>query len=112
MFLFRLNINEALACIENGDEDISSADIDIESPIDAGSISEDSDNEDQLLSFNHLSGKQLNASAELVLHQLTGISLPKENDIIDSEIRKPSSKKKKKTKQKTGKKTNISTYFA
>ena len=102
LFFFRLNVNEALAYLENGDDDISSADIYIEPPIDAGSISEqDSDDEDQPSSFNHLSGKQLNAPAELVLHQPTGISLPEENDIIDSEIPKPPCKKKEnKTKNR------------
>ena len=78
---FRLNVNEALTYLENGDDDISSAD---EPPIDAGSISEQgSDNEDEPSSFNHLSGKQLNAPMELALYQPTGISLPEENDLID-----------------------------
>ena len=73
----------------------------MEPPIDARSISEkDSDNEDQPSSFNHLSRKLLNAPAELVLHQPTGISLSGENDKIDSEIPKPPSKQKQKNKKK------------
>ena len=106
-FFFKLNVNESLTYLENGHDDISSADIYIEPPIDAGSISKkDSDDEDQPSSFNHLSGKPLNASAELVLHQPTGISLPEENDKIDSEIPKPPSKQKQKNK-KTEKKMDI-----
>ena len=107
MFLVRLNTNEALAYLENGDDDISSADIYTEPPIDAGSISEqDSDDEDQSSSFNHFSGKQLNAPAELVLHQPTGVGLPEENDIINSEMPKSPFKKKKKKKTEI-KKTDI-----
>ena len=70
MFIHRLNVNEALARLENYIQHISSADIYTEPPCDLRSISEeDSDDEDQPSVLTHLSGKQLGASAELVLHQ-------------------------------------------
>ena len=103
MFFFKLNVNESLTYLENGDDDISSADIYIDPRIDAGSISEkDSDDEDQPSSFNNLLRKPLNPPAELVLHQPTGISLPEENDKINSKIPKPPSKQKQKNRKENG----------
>ena len=70
MFIHRLNVNEALARLENHIQHISSADIYTEPPCDSGSISEeDSDDENQPSDLTYLSRKQLDASAELVLHQ-------------------------------------------
>ena len=99
--IFSLNVNEALACLEGHLDDISSADIYIEPPHDSGSISEeDSDDEDQPTSLNHLSGKQLNASAELVLHQPVNASCVEE-ETSDLETTEPPTKKSKSHSKKT-----------
>ena len=93
--IFRLNVNEALACLEGHLDNISSADIYIEPPHDSGSISEEeSDDEDQPTSLNHLSGKQLNASAELVLHQPVNASCV-EDKTSDLKTTEPFTKKRR-----------------
>ena len=95
MFFHRLNVNEALARLENHIQHISSADIYTEPPCDSGSISEeDSDDEDQPSDLTHLSGKQLDASAELVLHQpINANSI--DNDETEIRITEPLPKKNK-----------------
>ena len=95
MFIPRLNVNEALARLENHIQHISSADIYTEPPCDSGSISEeDSDDEDQPSDLTHLSGKQLDASAELVLHQpINANSI--DNDETEIRITEPLPKKNK-----------------
>ena len=95
MFIHRLNVNEALARLENHIQHISSADIYTEPLCDSGSISEeDSDDEDQPSDLSHLSGKQLNASAELVLHQpINANSI--DNDETEIRITEPLPKKNK-----------------
>ena len=99
--IFRLNVNKALTCLEGHLDDISSADIYIEPPHDSGSISEeDSNDEDQPTSLNHLSGKQLNASAGLVLHQPVNASCV-ENETSDLETTEPPTKKSKSHCKKT-----------
>ena len=81
--------------MENHIQHISSADIYTEPPCDLGSISEkDSDDEDQPFDLTHLSGKQLDASAELVLHQpINANSI--DNDQTEIRITEPLSKKNK-----------------
>ena len=95
MFIHRLNVNEALARLENHIQHISSADIYTEPPCDSGSISEeDSDDEDQPSDLTHLSGKQLDVSAELVLHQpINANSI--DNDETEIKITEPLPKKNK-----------------
>ena len=54
MFIHRMNVNEALARLENHIQHISSADIYTEPPCDSRSISEeDSDDEDQPTDLTH-----------------------------------------------------------
>ena len=99
--IFRLNVNEALACLEGHLDNISSTDKHIEPPHDSGSISEeDSDGEDQPTSLNHLSGKQLNATAELVLHQPVNASCV-EDETFDLETTESPTKKSKSHSKKT-----------
>ena len=99
--IFRLNVNEALACLEGHLHDISSDDIYIEPPHDLESNSEeDSDDEDQPTSLNHLSGKQLNALAELVLHQPVNASCVGD-ETSDLETTEPPTKKRKSHSKKT-----------
>ena len=95
MFIYRLNVNEALACPENHIQHISSADIYTEPSCDSGSISEeDSDDEGQPYDLTHLSGKQLDASAELVLYQpINANSI--DNDETGIRITEPLPKKNK-----------------
>ena len=95
MFIHRLNVNEALTRLEKHIQHISSADIYTEPPCDSGSISEeDSDDEDQSSDLTHLSGKQLDASAELVLHQpINANSI--NNDETEIRIKEPLPKKNK-----------------
>ena len=95
MFIHRLNVNEALARLENHIQHISSTDIYTEPPCDSGSISEkDSDDEDQPFDLTYLSGKQLDASAELVLHQPINVNSI-DNDETEIRITEPLPKKNK-----------------
>ena len=95
MFIHRLNVNEALARLENHIQHISSADIYTEPLCDSGSIyEEDSDDEDQPSDPTHLSEKQLDALAELVLHQpINANSI--DNDETEIRITEPLPKKNK-----------------
>ena len=90
-----MNVNEALARLENHIQHILSADIYTEPLCDSGSISEeDSDDEDQPSDLTHLSEKQLDASAELVLHQpINANSI--DNDETEIRITEPLPKKNK-----------------
>ena len=95
MFIHRLNVNKALARLENHILHISSADIYTELRCDSGSISEeDSDDEDQPFDLTHLSGKQLDASVELVLHQSINANSIDNNE-TETRITEPLPKKNK-----------------
>ena len=70
VFYFRHDVNEALSCLADSGTSFSSADFYITPP--ASTLSDgDSDDEDQPESTNHLSGKQLDAPAEIVFHHNT-----------------------------------------
>jgi len=53
------------------DDDYSSADIYITPPVDGQLSEEESDDDDQPQSINHLSGQQLNAEADVRLRLIT-----------------------------------------
>ena len=67
---FTYDVNEALSFLADSGTSFSSADLYITSP--ASTLSDgDSDDEDQPESINHLSGKQLDAPAEIVFYHST-----------------------------------------
>ena len=69
VFYFRYNVNEALSFLANSGTSFSSADLDITPPASISDV--DSDDEDQPQSINHLSGKQLDAAAEIIFYHST-----------------------------------------
>ena len=70
VFYFRYDVNEALSFLADSGTSFSSAELYITSL--ASTLSDgDGDDEDQLKSINHLSGKQLDALAEIVFHHST-----------------------------------------
>ena len=85
MYIFgRYSVNDALSMLDETNEDLYSVDLYILSP-DSTLSNGDSDDEDEPESLNHLSGNQLAAPTEVVMHAVepaTSSSLENESSSI------------------------------
>ena len=103
MYIFgRYSVNDALSLLDETNEDYSSVDLYILPP-DSALSDGDSDDEDKPESLNHLSGKQLAAPTEVVMHTVepaTSSSLENESSSTTRKATKRAASGEKKRKRK------------
>ena len=103
MYIFgRYSVNDALSTLDETNEDYSSVDLYILPP-DSTLSDGDSDDEDEPESLNHLSGKQLAAPTEVVMHTVepaTSSSLQNESSSTTRKATKRTASGEKKRKRK------------